>query len=724
MTKFELLGNAKFVEASEKCVAPSFRGTFNANNAKSAKITICGLGFFELYINGRRVSDEVLVPVDSHYHRYDESMCHEESENMKLYGEELGYRIYCVRYDITDYLVNGKNAIAVNVGPGWYFRYGECKLAYLMNIDGKELLSDETLKWRSGPVTEYNLTKGELQDYTKYDYNDGWMLPEYNDEHWSDVKVVSDPESEYCLQDCPADKVIRTLHPALIAEKGDIRVYDIGENLTGWPVVRCAKRAKKITLKVGEMFDAENVELCENWWHGQKCEYICDGSDREYRPMFTWLAGRYIVLDKDAELVAYEDVHADITVSSFFNSDNEILNWLYDAYRRTQLCNMHAGIPSDCPQIERRGYTGDGELMCEAVMMTLDCKEFYRKWMRDISDCQDRISGHVQYTAPYVRSGGGPGGWGCAIVEVPYIYYRMYGDILPAKEYFPQMLKYLDYLEAHSENDLVVSDQPNEWCLGEWNVPGSDVGIKPEVPDPFVNNYFYIKSINRMLEIAKLVGFEDKIPSLLEVRQRKIDAVMKNYFDESTGDFANNVNSANSFAIDIGLGDERTIRNLADHINSMTGVDVGIFGTDYVPGVLFRHGYAKEAFRFMTYTECPSFAYMKDSGATTLWEDWHGPRSMCHPMFGTPVKYLFSYLLGIRQTDDSCGYKKVIVAPAFIDGLNKVSGGINTESGRISVDIDKHAGKITIVIDGTMDATYVCDGKEQKLSKGENIFTL
>lgn len=714
MTKFDLLGNALFLEASEKCVSPSFRGTFNANNAKNATITICGLGFFELYINGQRVSDEVLVPVDSHYHHYDECEC------FVNYGEELAFRIYCVKYDITKYLQNGKNAIAVNVGPGWYFRYGECKLAYLINIDGKEILSDESLKWRSGPINEFNLTKGEVHDYTKHNYNDGWMLADYDDSEWPNAVAVPTPESEYCLQDCPADKVIRTLTPTLIAETDAVRAYDLGENITGWPVIRCAKRAKKITVKLSEMFDAENVDILEPWWHGQQCDFICDGSDREYRPQFTWLAGRYIIIDKEAELVGFEEVHADVALSSTFDSDNEILNWLYETYTRTQLCNMHAGIPSDCPQIERRGYTGDGQLMCEAVMMLFGCKEFYRKWMRDISDCQDRISGHIQYTAPYVRSGGGPGGWGCAIVEVPYTYYRMYGDITPAKEYFPQMKKYLEYLEAHSENDLVISDQADEWCLGEWNVPGSNEGVKPAVPDPFVNNYFYIRSINRMVEIAEKVGLDDEIPALLKIRQRKIDAIMKNYFDESTGDFANNVNSANSFAIDIGLGDERTLKNLAEHINTLNCVDVGIFGSDLVPRALFENGYANEGYRFITYTERPSFAYMMESGATTLWEDWYGPRSMSHPMFGSPVKYLFSDLLGIRQTKDSCGYEKVVVSPALIDGLNRISGSMKTENGEIAVAIDKKENKIVININGNMNATY----KEQKLNKGENIFTL
>ena len=124
-------------------------------------------------------------------------------------------------------------------------------------------------------------------------------------------------------------------------------------------------------------------------------------------------------------------------MTSSFHSTNEQLNWMYETYLRTQLDNMHSGIPSDCPHLEKRGYTGDGELVAECAMMLLDSKKFYRKWLYDISDCQDRVSGHVQYTAPYVRSGGGPGGWGCAIVEVPWQHYLHYGEASVLDQYYP-----------------------------------------------------------------------------------------------------------------------------------------------------------------------------------------------------------------------------------------------------------------------------------------------
>ena len=139
---------------------------------------------------------------------------------------------------------------------------------------------------------------------------------------------------------------------------------------------------------------------------------------------FTWFGFQYFEVKGNAKVTDCVVIHSDVKVSSTFSSSDETLNWLREAYLRTQLDNMHCGIPSDCPHVERRGYTGDGQLTCNAAMIQLDGEKFYRKWIQDIADCQDSITGHVQYTAPYIPSGGGPGGWGCAIVMVPYVFYR------------------------------------------------------------------------------------------------------------------------------------------------------------------------------------------------------------------------------------------------------------------------------------------------------------
>ena len=148
----------------------------------------------------------------------------------------------------------------------------------------------------------------------------------------------------------------------------------------------------------------------------------------EIKNVFSWYAFRYIKVEGDAELVSVLRTHTNTPVTSSFESSDKTLNWIYDAYLNTQRSNMHHGMPSDCPHFERRGYTGDGQLTCRSAMHLIDMHAFYTKWMEDISDCQDRLTGHIQYTAPYTHSGGGPGGWGSAIVVLPYEMWKHYGD--------------------------------------------------------------------------------------------------------------------------------------------------------------------------------------------------------------------------------------------------------------------------------------------------------
>ena len=163
-------------------------------------------------------------------------------------------------------------------------------------------------------------------------------------------------------------------------------------------------------------------------------------------------------------------------------------------------------------------------------MLAFEAEEFYRKWIDDIFDCQDRRTGHVQYTAPYNDAGGGPGGWGSAIVTVPYVFYRQYGDKTVLEKMFPGMLRYFDFLEDHSEGELVSSDVEGAWCLGEWAIPMCVRATDIKLPPPFVNTYFYIRSMQRVLEIAKIIGKESSVEYLYDVIERKKRAIMDAYY--------------------------------------------------------------------------------------------------------------------------------------------------------------------------------------------------
>ncbi len=685
MKHSEIFKNAKWIEYTGSD-APIFKKSFNAVKGEKAEIIICGLGFFKLFINGKKVSDDLLSP---------NATCYNERDLSKLdytLNDKLSYRIYCIKHDVTDYLCDGENTMNVMLGNGYYNQssrdaegpvvFGTPKLCYILEKDSGNVISDETTLSHKGFITYNNLYNGENHDYT--------LCPEKDD--FSESTVIPAPESEFYIQFSPSDKVIRSVTPVLIKDDGEKRLYDIGENTAGYAVLKCNKKGKKITVNYAEEIYDERPHYGMEFREGyQEEEFITDGTDREYIPHFTWHGFRYFTVKGDAEVIRADIVHSDCPVTSSFESDNKNLNWLYDAYIRTQLANMHCGVPSDCPHRERLGYTGDGQLCAEAGMMMLDSREFYRKWLYDISDCQCRVSGHVQHTAPLMGGGGGPTGWGGAIVEVPYQFYKAYGDKALLDEFFPKMLRYLEYLESRCDNGLLWHEEDGGWCLGDWCTPDS---IK--IPETYVNSVLYIIFMQQVIEIADILGRQSEVTHLPEIIEKVKKAVNIAYYSAFSHLYCGDIQGASCLAFKAGMGDEKGINEVIKKYKERGMYDTGIIATEILTGWLFKIEEAQTAFDLMASDKEISFAEMARNGATTLWEYWDGACSRNHPMFGAVTKYIFKYLLGIRQPDEGAGYESVIISPAFVDGMNTAKGHITTQNGVISVEYKKNGDTATI----------------------------
>ena len=698
---------------------PVLRSHFCAHAVKKATLRVLGLGFFHCYINGKEISDDRFLPLSTDF---------EPRINYPTDEKLTGHRIYVPEYDVTELIRTGENVLALHFGGGWYTfvrencHYGDAKAIFRLTLETEteieEVVSSCADKIGDSYVKTYNFTQFENHDYT--DFDDASLGLEFDDSAWSNAMEAKPLETEYLFSDCPADREFELLPVTCTAATSAGKVYDIGKNCANLPVL-------KLTGEKGSLVSVRCTELCND--DGtlkppviQCASFVSDGTGRVVQPMFTWFAYRYIQVEGEAELLGARVVHTNTDVTATFNCDNITLNWLFDAFINTQLSNMHGGIPSDCPHMERRGYTGDGQLVCHTGMSVLDSQAFYRKWIDDISDCQDVYTGHVQYTAPYIKSGGGPGGWGCAIVEVPYQYYLHYGDAEPMKRLYGQMLRYFDYLEAHSENNLVTSDKPGEWCLGDWCAPGVVA-----LPAAFVNNYFYVKSLMRTVEIAKLIGREVDIPMLeSRIEQRKA-AIMAAYYNTWDHNFFGSFQGANAFALDIGLGNERTYENLVKYYEKLGRFDTGIFGTEIVSRVLFERGDSELAVKLLTSEDLISFEGMRRSGGTTIWEYWPQKdawRSYNHPMFGAVVAHLFDYLLGIGQESGTVGYEKIMIRPQLTEKLNRVSGSRTVPGGKISVSYEKNGDSVewVIIIPENMEVIFVFNGEERHLASGENRF--
>lgn len=706
---------------------PVIRSHFDLKKVKKATLYVIGLGFFYCYINGKRISEDAFLPL---YTDYEPKADYPKDEVV------TGHRIYVPHYDVTDLLREGENVLAIHYGGGWYVRetfhyrdpnygFGSAKAIYRLEVeteDGKyDIVSSERDLVGDSYVKTYVISAYENHDYNGFD--DNCFETDYDDSSWKNAILAKPLDTEYMFTDCPADRILEELSPVFTVESDGMKCYDSGRNCAQIPVLKLkGKKGDVVTVEFAEEKNPDGSPDMQ-FHYGQKVSFVCDGKERIVRPMFTWFAYRYFKVSGNADVVCTRVIHTNVEVDSYFDCDNETLNWLYKAFLNTQLSNMHLGVPSDCPHIERRGYTGDGQLVCHSAMSTIAAKDFYLKWIGDISDCQDIYSGHVQYTAPYMRAGGGPGGWGSAIVEVPYEYYKQYGDAEPMRKMYGQMLRYFDYLDAHSLNDIVVSDQPGQWCLGDWCAPDPVI-----IPSGFVNNYFYIKSMRRVIKIARIIGRESDIPMLEKRIEKRLEVTHRAYFNTHDSNYIGCMQGANAFAIDLGIGDSRTYTKMVERYTKLGRFDTGIFGTELVTRMLFEHGNGELAANLLMSEETMSFNGMMKAGATTLWENWplsHWDRSRNHPMFGAVVGCIFDYLVGIRQDDDVAGYETVVIAPILVSRLNRITAKRTLPGGEITVSYKKNGENVdfAITVPKGQKAVFRFGGKETVLCDGENKFT-
>ena len=715
MNHNEVFGSAIWVKARENDICPVIRTGFEVNEpVKRATLNILGLGTYVPYVNGKLATTDLFQPINSNYEHRDFPK-----------GEVMAVRAYVNAYDVTDLLKMGKNTVATMLGNGWYDGtrqekpFGDKKLCFSLKLEtesGIRYVGTSTLdKYADTFVKKSNLLEYEVHDYT--DWDEAVLGADYDDSGLPFVEEAKPLETEYYFSDCPRDTVIEIYTPNVVGKIGDAIVYDAGMNMSGIPVLRSLGKKCKIKVAFSEEMD-ENGDVEEKHSMWQWFEATVGDEPVEIKNVFSWYGFRYFRVEGEAEAVAVLRTHTNAAVTSTFESSDPTLNWIYDTYLNTQRCNMHHGMPSDCPHFERRGYTGDGQLTCRSAMHLLDMHKFYTKWMEDISDCQDRLTGHVQYTAPYAHSGGGPGGWGSAIVVLPYEMWKHYGDDRNLARFYPQMLHYFEYLESHSENMLVNSDTPGEWCLGEWCTPGP-----VELPAPFVNNYFYVKALEKTIEIARYIGREEDIPLLEKRMEERKHAIHVAYFNPWDGNFLGMRQGANAFALDIGLGDERTKKNFIKYYENLGYYDTGIFGTDIVTRKLFEYGRADVAVKLLTASEPHGFGRWRKDGATTLWEYWFNSRSHDHPMFGAVATYIYEYILGIKQTKDSFGFDRITVSPSYVDSLDHAKGSFTTHKGEISVSYKTEGGRKVLSVsipDGIIADVTTPSGEVITLDKATN----
>ncbi|WP_336775924.1 family 78 glycoside hydrolase catalytic domain [Paenibacillus sp. MMO-58] len=631
---------AQWIGADETIASPLFRTSFHIHKAvKRASISVSGLGYFKLYMNGNRVGDHVLVP---NWTDYDDR----KIEGLLYpFDDQTSKRVNYLQYTVTDNIRQGENAIGVMLGNGFYnqtertiegkMRYGAPKLILQLTITYEDgtvdfIRSDESWKCSSGPIVFNNIFYGEIYDARLE--QPGWNDQGFDDSSWEQARLVRSPKGQLTAQMSPRDKKISTLKPISCAEpQPHTYIFDFGQNFSGWVRIRMqGDTGQQVTLKFAENLSADgalDTLSCGGDDQIQSDTYIMKGEGIEqYEPRFVWHGFRYVEVTGYPGVPNLTDlegivVHASVEPTGEFSCSDPLLNQVQSAYRWSQLTNMHGGVPSDCPHRERLGYTGDGHLTAESASYNFDMAAFYAKWIEDISDSQNKRTGFVPHTAPF-NGGGGGVAWGSAYIIMPWTMYRMYGDRRLLAEHYEGMQSWIYYLGTRNRGGhLVEFEEPDSWFLGDWCIPGAN-----ELPPTLVSTFYYAYTVKMMSKAAAVLGHEEDSKHYAELFDLICAAFNEAFFNPETATYSIGRQGADLFPLVLGCVPEgyedqvweRVLRHYRDDQGGH--LDTGIFGTFFLFGLLSERGETDLALKMVTAKDYPGYGYMIENGATTLWE--------------------------------------------------------------------------------------------------------
>ncbi len=715
--------------------APEFRKTFEVTEKiTSATAYVTGLGFFEFYVNGVKAGDEVLCPNETSYsHRpglgeYSISMDDTHWRN---------FRVNFMTYDIKALLKKGTNSLGALVGNGFYATgrtrwvepYGTPRFICQVEIqyaDGtsRTVISDDSWQVRKSPILLNDLYDGEIYD-----------ARQKNNVQWQNAAFRKAPDGELVPQEGPPDRIVEILKPKSITRLDDGRwEVDFGDYVSGWI------RLKNFQAPEGSVIEIEHpIETTGNGVY----RYISDGTKvSSYAPRFCWwLYEKVIISGWPGELTAAniqgEVVHRDVRESTIFECSNPLLNRINEIWKRTQTDNMHLGVATDCPHREKGPYTGDGQVSSVTVMHNYDARAFYRKWLRDMSDCQDTETGYIPNGAPWHPGCGGGVPWGAAMCIIPWEYYLIYGDRQVLEEnYFPMKEQVRFMLSSRLPDGTMLqalTDAKGKYLywknLGEWCPPY----YLPS--ENLVHTYYLWKCATYTASAAKALGHNTEYEYYSTLAGDVAAAFHKKFYDSDSGGYAGGSgeksgegygtgtgkgkgDGSNIFALDMGVPAQylnRVLTTVKKELEANDGhLNTGIYGSSLFFEVLCRYGMEEEAYSAMNKRDFPGFGWWIEQGAKTTWEQWNGQDSRCHPMFGGALVWMYRWLCGVQTDAEQPGYRHIILKPTPAGDLTWASYTTDTAYGKLSVRWDIAEGnefllKVTVP-EGARATAYLPDG--------------
>ena len=673
-----ILGNKPFGRNK----LPLLRREFTVDKpVRRATAYVCGLGQFELFLNGEKTGDHFLDPA------------------WTKFDKEAQY----VSFDVSDRLRQGANAVGAMLGNGFFNipreryskfagSYGAPKMIFKLQIEYEDgtrqtVVSDDSWKAAPGPVTFSSIYGGE--DYDAGLAQAGWTSPDFDDSSWS-AAVLTRCDSPLRSQRTTPIK-IRQRVPTVRKyrnSKGNY-LYDLGQNASG--IVRLSVRASgrhTVRMFPGELCRPDSTVNQRSSGGPVFFSYTTrgDGSVESWQPQFTYYGFRYVEVEGAVpegepnpnglpEIVELTGLHTTNSAEQVgtFECSNPLFNQIYTLIDWAIRSNFSSAF-TDCPHREKLGWLEQSHLIGPSVQYGYDISRAYPKIVGDMATAQHE-DGMIPTIAPqYTVFAEGfldTPEWGSAFILLPYYLYRWYGDDRPMRENYDRMADYIDYLSSKADGHIVA------YGLGDW----CDIGPAEPAHSQLTSNgvsataiyYYDICTMQRIAEHLGKTADAERYESLAaEVKK----AFNERFFDRRTLKYDRNSQAANAMALYMGLVEpqyeEVVLKNLIDDIRGRgNAVTAGDIGYRYVVQTLQDRGASDVLFDMNSRYDVPGYGYQIAMGETALAESWQSRDYLSHNhcMLGHLYSWLFSGIGGISQESGSTAYKRIVIDPQIVGDL-------------------------------------------------------
>lgn len=705
-----------------RLAARYLRKEFTADKAvKRAVLYISGLGAYEAYLNGKKVSEDVFAPMPSMYFK----------------------RIYYNVYDVTDLLAPDRNTLGVILGNGRYFSmrnpgmktFGLPRLLAQLQIeyeDGSQsaVVSDASWKVTSkGPIVANNEFDGE--EYDARHEMAGWNANGYDDSAWKASDVMDAPKGKLTAQQNPNIRVQETLKPIAIVERPEGKyILDMGQNMVGWLSIDLkGKKGQPISMKFAELLQKDGSLYMDNLRKALVTDIYTPANDGSFswQPRFVYHGFRFVEisgLDYKPELSAFTGhvIYDQMETTGRFETSHPLVNKVHqNAYWGIR--GNYRGMPTDCPQRdERLGWLGDRATGAYGEAFVFDNAQLYVKWLQDIEDSMSPEGSISDVSPNYWTIYADDVTWPSAFFYVADMLYRQYGDDRAIRTHYPAMKRWMAHMEETTMKDYIMTkDQYGDWCMP----PESQELIHSQDPSrktdgAILSTTVYYDLLNKMADFARICGQDADISGFRSLAAKMKDAYNAKFFNPETAQYGNNTVTANILSLRLGLVPEgyegkvfgNIVRKTEKEFNGH--VSTGVLGIQHLMRGLTEYGRVDMAYKILTNETYPSWGYMIKNGATTIWELWNGDtadpamNSANHVMLlGDLLIWYYEDLAGIKCAPDAIGFKKLVMEPVFPEGLDEVSASYQSVYGEIKSAWTKKNGDFSwdITLPGNTTAT-------------------